>query len=312
MPHAHDRYFRIGLQAPAEQAAMVASLFPDLGPLLDTAGFETVDGTFVDEHLHARQTDVLLRTRLAGHEAFVYVVIEHQRTVDPFMALRMMRYQARIWDRYLRENPDAQRLPVILPAVVYQGQRPWNAPTNLRDLLHLDLDPDALAAIADYLPSLRYRLDDLTLLDPEDLTGRPLTPPLRVMLTLLMAAPGNTHVDDIVESLFGDVAAVAHGPGGAQHITAALTYIASVANTPFDRLGPIVERLGSVVKEAYMTTADLLRAEGQAELLLRQLTRKFGPLDNSVHDRVHAATTTELETWADRVLTATTLDDVLA
>lgn len=145
MPHAHDRYFRLGLQAPAEQAALVASLFPGLGPLLDADTFEALDGTFVDERLRGHQTDVLLRTRLVGHDVLIYTLVEHQRTVDRFMALRMMRYQARIWERYLREHPDAERLPVILPAVIYQGERSWTAATDLRELLHLDLDQDTLA-----------------------------------------------------------------------------------------------------------------------------------------------------------------------
>ncbi len=229
MPHPHDRYFRIGLQAPAEQAALAASLFPSLGPLLDPARFETLDGTFVDEGLRTHQSDVLLRTRLAGHDVLIYLLIEHQRTVDEFMALRMMKYQARIWDRYLRENPGTERLPVILPAVIYQGERPWNAATDLHDLLDIDLDEETLAEVTEYLPSLKYRLDDLTQLDIRDLQTRPLTPPLRLMLTLLIGAPGNTQADDLLADLRSDVKTVADGPNGAQHIDAALTYIVTVA-----------------------------------------------------------------------------------
>lgn len=37
------------------------------------------------------------------------------------MALRMLRYQGRVWDRYVRQHPRATALPAILPAVVYQG-----------------------------------------------------------------------------------------------------------------------------------------------------------------------------------------------
>ncbi|MFT4163944.1 MAG: Rpn family recombination-promoting nuclease/putative transposase [Microlunatus sp.] len=68
----------------------------------------TADGTFVDEDLTQRQTDLALQARLAGREVIVYVLIEHQRTVDPLMAVRMQRYQSRIWDRYMREHPGAR------------------------------------------------------------------------------------------------------------------------------------------------------------------------------------------------------------
>ena len=44
---------------------------------------------------------------------------------------------------------------------------------------------------------------------------------------------------------------------------------------------------------------------------MRQLTRRFGPLTAEVQARLGEATTDELELWAERVLNAQTLDDVL-
>ena len=71
-----------------------------------------------------------------------------------------------------------------------------------------------------------------------------------------------------------------------------------------------------------MSTADKLRAlgrnegrlegrvEGQVQTLLRLLTRRFGPLPDSISTRVGAGTPDELDTWTDRILTAPTLDDL--
>ncbi len=120
---AHDRYFRAGLQGRAEQVALIGSLFPTLVPLLDADSVTVLDGTYVDEELTLRQTDLALQVSLAGREVIVYVLVEHQSSVDPLMALRMLRYQVRIWDRYLQANPTVTRVPAILPAVVYQGRR---------------------------------------------------------------------------------------------------------------------------------------------------------------------------------------------
>lgn len=52
-------------------------------------------------------------------------------------------------------------------------------------------------------------------------------------------------------------------------------------------------------------------ADGMATLLLRQLGLRFGPLPDRVGARVRSATTEELKAWADRVLTAASLDEVL-
>jgi hypothetical protein len=76
-------------------------------------------------------------------------------------------------------------------------------------------------------------------------------------------------------------------------------------------------------EEAYVTIAEMLRAEGEArgeacgriEALVQLLTLKFGPLQpvvlDIVLDIVHGSSTEQLETWTARVLTADTLDDVL-
>jgi predicted transposase/invertase (TIGR01784 family) len=54
------------------------------------------------------------------------------------------------------------------------------------------------------------------------------------------------------------------------------------------------------------------RAEGEAKLLLKQLGLRFGPLSDVTRARVQAATVEQLETWGERILSAATLDDVLA
>lgn len=68
----------------------------------------------------------------------------------------------------------------------------------------------------------------------------------------------------------------------------------------------------------------MLRAEGRAEgeargearwraaALLEQLTEKFGVLAVSVEQTIRDADTERLKVWARRVLTAATLEEVLA
>jgi flagellar biosynthesis/type III secretory pathway protein FliH len=51
--------------------------------------------------------------------------------------------------------------------------------------------------------------------------------------------------------------------------------------------------------------------KGQLNLLLRQLRARFGELPAAVITRIEAADTAELEQWAERVLNAKTLPEVL-
>lgn len=50
--------------------------------------------------------------------------------------------------------------------------------------------------------------------------------------------------------------------------------------------------------------------QGKTQLLSQQLTTRFGPLPTHAVERLHRASESELSSWADRVLTARTLDDV--
>nr|VFK67758.1 MAG: protein of unknown function (DUF4351) [Candidatus Kentron sp. UNK]VFK73099.1 MAG: protein of unknown function (DUF4351) [Candidatus Kentron sp. UNK] len=52
--------------------------------------------------------------------------------------------------------------------------------------------------------------------------------------------------------------------------------------------------------------------EGEAKLLLRMLPRRFGPLPNEISERIHKADPDTIESWADRVLDAKSLDDVFS
>ena len=54
------------------------------------------------------------------------------------------------------------------------------------------------------------------------------------------------------------------------------------------------------------------RVEGERKVLRRQLVRRFGELSAEVEARLAAASDVEIETWADRILDAATLEEVLA
>lgn len=88
-----------------------------------------------------------------------------------------------------------------------------------------------------------------------------------------------------------------------------------MGESPTDELHQLVSQLGPTAEGAYMTTAEMLRAEGEARTrvstLVELLTLKFGPLSPATLETIQAASTDQLKTWTTRVLTAPTLDEVL-
>lgn len=77
------------------------------------------------------------------------------------MALRMLGYQLRIWERHLAQPEQRSRtrpLPLIIPVVIYQGRRQWIAPTDLADLI--DVDQDLVGAASDLVPRFTCSASD--------------------------------------------------------------------------------------------------------------------------------------------------------
>jgi hypothetical protein len=81
----------------------------------------------------------------------------------------------------------------------------------------------------------------------------------------------------------------------------------------------LAQQLGRKQAEEIMTTAEMLRREGEArgvakgkrETLLLQLRQRFRRLPAATTARIDQADAATLDTWAARVLTAESLDDVL-
>ncbi|MBF0438007.1 MAG: DUF4351 domain-containing protein [Magnetococcales bacterium] len=55
-----------------------------------------------------------------------------------------------------------------------------------------------------------------------------------------------------------------------------------------------------------------IREGGEAKIILRQLTRRFGPLPSAIQEKIAQANAESLELWGDRVLDADSLENVFA
>lgn len=204
----------------------------------------------------------------------------------------------------------------LVPVVVHEGARPWSGPVELHELI--DVDPATAAAAHEFMPRFRFLLDDLAGADPSELRAvlqaRPLTPAALVSLFVLQVAPRSADVARELEQVLDTLQEALHGPGGTEVLRAIVTYIHGVAETPADRLRQVMARLGPEAEEVYVTTADMLRAEGEAkgraEALTQLLTLKFGTLPEDACAKLRTASTQQLADWTARVLDAPTLDEV--
>jgi len=159
-PNPHDAFFRQAFGSPRHVVGLLKLVLPkQLQALLDLdpARIRVLDPTHVDAELRSTGSDLVVevpRRAAAGDSdrapAIFILAIEHQRQDERFIVVRQLGYTVRIWERWLREHPDATHLPPVIPIVIHNGERPWRSPTSLHALLDLPdvpLDPSLRALL---------------------------------------------------------------------------------------------------------------------------------------------------------------------
>ena len=337
----HDGLFKRIFSDPVHAEGIFrANLPPELVAKLDFATLELQAGSFIDKKLDGRHTDLLFKIQLGGHP-LIFVLLEHQSTVDGLMSFRILVYIIRIWEAWIREHPEATTLPLVIPVVISHAVTGWTATTQVADLI--DLSPELREILAPYIPTMRFVLDDLAQHSDTDLKARPMSPTGR---TALFALKHGRDPKDITDELvaWADQFKAMLDAGNVEALTTIIRYVFSVNQTI--EIEPMLERitplLGQKMEAVVMSVGDRLReegrvegwekgrvegwekgreegrvegrtegrVEGQAKVLLTQIRLKFKTEDAAVIARVQAADAETLERWAAAILTAESLEEL--
>jgi len=266
---------------------------------------------------------LLFSAQLDGRPALLYFLYEHQSSHDIFMPLRLLDYCVRAWNDWRRKHPEASSHPAIVPVVLHHSDRGWSGSTRFAELL--DLDHEARDALAPHLVDSQFLLDDLTQQSDDQIHARALTALAEIVALAFKHLPYEPDPLAVLETLAPLMLHVIGEPNGPAALSAVLRYVLQVSEVEIAPLKTLVgRRLGQPGEEAVMSTAEKLeqqgiakgksegRAEGEAKVLLKLLTLKFGPLPDGVARRVQAASVEELDRWTERVLSAKSLAEVFA
>jgi hypothetical protein len=240
------------------------------------------------------------------------------------MAFRLLTYMVRIWQGYLERHPRATLLPAILPVVLHHSEGGWSAAVSFQDLL--EVPPETLTLMAEYVPQFRFVLDDISQDTDEALRARAMTALGRLVLWCFRHARDPEELVERLSAWRDVVQEVRRAPHGGAALVRVWRYILSIADPrePDKLLPRLLVAAGPDAEEEIVTIADYLREEGrlageregrlegQRSTLLKQLRLRFGELPQPIEARIRAADALQIEGWTERVLTAPTLDDALA
>lgn len=303
---------------------------------LDFSTLEKQGTEHISRRLRKRVSDVVWRLRWKGGEqrSYVYVILELQSTVDPFMPVRAMAYMSLLYQDLVRQKvlTPSGRLPPVLVIVLYNGKARWDAAADVAELV--EVVPGGLEK---YRPQLRYCLLD------QGRIGVSESESLQNLAAALFRMEHSPSLQDF-QQMVGVLAEWLNGPEHASLHEAFVTWIERVS-LPARLPGIEIPHLGNLQEVKRMLAEGEIdwtrewkqkgleeglrkgrregRQEGRQEgfqegrqevlrdvqgVLLRHLEKRFGPLSEQVRRRVEAiGSTEELAELSLRIGTAPSL-----
>jgi hypothetical protein len=283
--------------------------------LVDWRTLKLEKDSFVGADLRHRYADLLLSARMAGRRVLFYVLIEHKRDNEPFAIVQIGRYMHRVWDKVLADAPGLAKLPAIVPVLLCNTKTGWTAATRFEDVV--DLPDEAREALLAHTPRFEARLVDLHPDKARDIAREMLTAFGQVVLWALSVAGDDARFLAEIDRMRDAINAALAAPDAHDALGVLLRYL----SVTHERLG--AQRIGDLLKAAagprqekvIMNALEELtqkgRVEGRAQMLLKQLTARFGPVPAEAKAQVLGAKQPALDRWALRVLTAPSLQAVL-
>ena len=166
----HDKLFRASMTHPEVARDFLTTHLPTkLVRQIDFNSMVVSPNTFIDEELKLTESDVLIKTTIAGKSGYIYVLAEHQSTQDSLMPFRLLKYMTRIWDYHQQHHKKKKNVlpfPAIFPLVFYTGPTLYKAPRAIWELC------DEQSELMRDILSEPFHLIDVNIIPENTLTSR--------------------------------------------------------------------------------------------------------------------------------------------
>lgn len=294
---------------------------------LDFSTLERVNASFVSSSLKERHDDVIWKVRWGKNWLYVYLLIEFQSGIDYSMAVRIMTYIGLLYESLINEKivkPDNRepldgelpnRLPPVLPIVLYNGSKRWDAAKDVRDLVQT-----VPGGLEKYRPSLTYLLIDEGAFSSSELES---LKNLSAALFQLESSQDLESIRGIVERLIDWL----KSPSQANLRRSFASWFGRVflmgrktlgTVREFEDLSEVKIMLAERVKEwteqwrneGLQQGLSRGKLEGLSQMVISQIEEKFGKLSGADRQRFKTADEETLLKWGSRILTIDSVEKI--
>ena len=325
--HFPDRSARWLFQDKENVRGLVEIVAGELVELIDFSQLSQINRSFIPDNLREQESDLVfsvpLQSESEADELLIYILIEHQSTVDSTMGFRVLFYMTQIWDSQRREwesdnVPKSQwRFRSILPILFYTGEQRWHTPLTLNAIMDI---PDMFSR---FVPTFDILFLSVKETDESDLTKS--DHPLGWLLTVLQKEHANKEA--IRTAL---IEAMSHintlGEEQAQQRRRAISYLLLLIlhRRPADEHAELSTLVDQQIEQPSdreevgimaQTMAEHLIEQGETrakqEALLKLIRFQFESVPESVTNEITLIQSlARLDSLFERVLNAQTLDEI--
>lgn len=160
----HDSLIKKALENPLIAEEFLSEYLPEeYKALIDLSTIKPEKETYVEKSLKTKLSDMVFSVKMHDttedkrNNAFIYALVEHQSYSDYWIAFRLLKYSLLLLERHVSGK---NKLPIILPLVIYNGKARYKAPKNIFELF-------AYPDIARKAITKDYNLIDLHAMDDQ-------------------------------------------------------------------------------------------------------------------------------------------------
>ena len=132
-PTAHDSFVKKALENSLTAQEFLDEYLPvKFKNYIDLSSLSIEKESYIEDSLKKKFSDVVYKVNTNDNsQAFIYLLCEHQSSSDHWIAFRLWQYSMLLLQRHKKGK---DKLPIIMPLVIYNGKKKYTAPLNLWQL----------------------------------------------------------------------------------------------------------------------------------------------------------------------------------
>ncbi len=219
----HDKFFWDVYGRPENAAGFLKDFLPsNILKNLNLDHIEVNKKSFLSEEYKAHYSDIVIETRFRDvsdrkgtadkdnkgtadkdrkdapdQRVFIYFLLEHKSYIPARAPFQLLRYMVEQWYELEKKGLLGDRLPPVIPVLIYQGNKTWTPSVSFHDFINIPVEE-----MKAYLPGFHYFLNDTSRADEEQFKSSVIIRCWHIIVKYLNEPVLRDKITDIVKMMF--------------------------------------------------------------------------------------------------------------